>query len=244
MKKSIAFILLLGLVGGVYYVRYWPTAYRLYDHALALNKAGEREQAIAEMEKIVREYPRHAAAPRARRMIKEVQAAGLFVHAQQLVSDGARIEAWTTLERACNNFAVTEYGQQACTALANFTVILSFAIERGKVSKSNGYWDFTTLPDPYVRIYSDGKLLLETQTDHNSWDPTWNQSATVELRPDAKITFQLWDRDRLNTFLWDQHQVSYDDKIGDWGASAIAVLGRQRITFRDGSWIQIRVVEK
>jgi hypothetical protein len=66
-------------------------------------------------------------------------------------------------------------------------------------SKPTGLqWDQDgTPPDPFVRLYVDGRRLWESPAVENTNAPQWNATIprNVEIKPDSNFRIEVWDRD-------------------------------------------------
>ncbi len=63
-------------------------------------------------------------------------------------------------------------------------------------------WDEDgTGPDPFVRIYTDKRLVWESPHKENQTSPKWNTTLPRNLlvRPDTQFRVEIWDRDTVVT---------------------------------------------
>lgn len=59
-------------------------------------------------------------------------------------------------------------------------------------------WDQDeTAPDPFVRLYVDGRKVWESDVVENSHSPQWNATLprNVLVKPDSSFRLEVWDRD-------------------------------------------------
>jgi hypothetical protein len=63
-------------------------------------------------------------------------------------------------------------------------------------------WDSVggSLPDPFAKLYVDGKVILETPVQSNTLTPTWpdQRKANYHVRPGASVKVELWDSNPIN----------------------------------------------
>lgn len=63
-------------------------------------------------------------------------------------------------------------------------------------------WDSVggALPDPFAKLFVDGKVILETPVQSDSLTPTWpsQRVANYQVRPGAPVKVELWDSNPLN----------------------------------------------
>jgi len=59
-------------------------------------------------------------------------------------------------------------------------------------------WDQDgTPPDPFVRLYVDGRKIWESEPVEDSYSPQWNVTLprNVQVKPGASFRLEVWDRD-------------------------------------------------
>ena len=97
----------------------------------------------------------------------------------------------------------------ACQSAFPRTYVFTFrSATIAKYNADGGSWDFNGgAPDPRMTLEVDGKVVCQTSTVQDTFDPTWNESCEVELFQTSKVAFSAWDMD-----------VSEHDLIGGLGA--------------------------
>ena len=92
------------------------------------------------------------------------------------------------------------------------------------------------LPDVFVRIYRDERLLWQSETLDDTLNPVWNAELprNIELPPTAAVRFEVWDADTVG-----------GDPVGiyrDRGLPDTALPGAEsRLLLEGGSTLTIRV---
>jgi hypothetical protein len=97
-------------------------------------------------------------------------------------------------------------------------------------------WDqaFGSLPDPYARLYVNGKELLRTPAQADTLEPTWPDAprGNFAVSPDDKLRVEVWDSNPLNDRpigVRDVGRVSQDQRSS----------GRIRVELEGGAEVEI-----
>lgn len=65
-------------------------------------------------------------------------------------------------------------------------------------------WDIAGLPDPYVELRVDGKLVGKTRTKQDTLSPVWNESLPyVRIYESSEVVIRIYDEDPLGFELID-----------------------------------------
>lgn len=79
----------------------------------------------------------------------------------------------------------------------------SFRLLTGQIpprKRSGLEWESDgTLPDPFVRLYVDGKQIWESEVKTDTISPNWNITLprNVKVDPDSSFRIELWDFDTI-----------------------------------------------
>jgi hypothetical protein len=98
-------------------------------------------------------------------------------------------------------------------------------------------WDDSGgLPDPVLRVYRDDQLVWESQIQHDTLQPEWNEAAPRNIRfpTSARIRIEVWDDDSLG-----------GDPVGIWRGLGLPANARPgvdaRILLEGESYVTVRV---
>jgi hypothetical protein len=85
------------------------------------------------------------------------------------------------------------------------TSLLYLAIRTGRVpqlTRGGKPWDQMgeRAPDPYVKVFLDGKLLFTTAVERDSYEPKWPDAPRKNwtMAPDATLKVELWNANPVN----------------------------------------------
>lgn len=67
-------------------------------------------------------------------------------------------------------------------------------------------WDvYPASPDPFVKIFIGGELILQTSVQTDTYTPSWNEKTNTSYQKKVSIRIEVWDKDAM-----------YNDLIGTW----------------------------
>jgi Ca2+-dependent lipid-binding protein len=75
------------------------------------------------------------------------------------------------------------------------------------VKKDDGRnWDlYPKSPDPFVKVFIAGDLVLQTSVQKDTYTPLWNEKEKISYEKGLSVRIEVWDRDAMS-----------DDSIGTW----------------------------
>ena len=89
-------------------------------------------------------------------------------------------------------------------------------------------------PDAFVEVFVDGKSVLETFADDDTFSPIWKAGVNVEVWEDTTFEIQVWDED-----------ATVDDWIGEFLLDPVEIQwlleGGQTIDVNNGGLISIEM---
>lgn len=220
-------------------------AEKLLGEARTEIEEGRPEAGAEKLRRILQVYPGAAVVETAKELLREQhqeQARTLFLGALDAYDRGEFDQAQKHFRRLCEESHNTEYGPRACAKLENFTIKVRLIIESAQVEElkqDDTPWDVAipilssgTLPDPWVKVYTAGKLLFETDVHPDSRFPVWNDSRAIELSPHDHLRIELWDFDG---------DTDDPDKIGSWGGKLKDLSDRSSILLGQSSKINLKL---
>lgn len=67
-------------------------------------------------------------------------------------------------------------------------------------------WDvYPRDPDPFVKVFIGGNLVLQTSVQQNTYSPSWHERVKVSYKKGVSFRIEVWDKDAMS-----------DDLIGIW----------------------------
>jgi hypothetical protein len=97
--------------------------------------------------------------------------------------------------------------------------------------KSDGrWWDVppSVRPEPFVKVFVDGRLIYTTGVAKNTYSPSWGESFSFSYKKGQDIKIEVWDQDPWS-----------DDFIGNWHGTSLPD-GRLRFGQVESLYITVR----
>lgn len=89
-------------------------------------------------------------------------------------------------------------------------------------------WDvYPKSPDPFVKLFIGGELVLQTSVQKDTHTPEWNEKVKISYKKGSGIRIEVWDKDAMANDLigiWEDNKLPEEElSFGQVGELIVSV---------------------